>query len=563
MTPDETSPASIDEHVLAQLMACDALLHASSAAADRVSAGMASTALADERAQSRLLFLLRMLEAAEAPPERRTDGGADRVPKGADDSRPLLGRFEVLDDLGSGGFGFVVRARDLLLGRVVALKMPLPERVLAPGDVNRSLREARAAARLDHPNIVRVHDAGELGPLGYFIASEFCEGPSLRHWLKIQNKPVPVRLAACWLAALADAVQHAHDRGILHRDIKPDNVILAVTSKPGEFTPRLTDFGLAKLVEEGADESRTEAQIGTPSYMAPEQAGGRHREIGALTDVYALGATLYEVIAGRPPFRGETDTETVRLVLEAEPVAPRSLRPGLPRDLETICLKCLRKEPARRYASAGALRDDLQRFLDGRPILGRPVSAWERSRRWAWRRPAIASLLGIVALLACGLVGGIGLWASSLEWHNRQLKVQIARADHLAAEAQKQTRIAEERRRQSDRHHYAESLRRARRALDARQFELGQDILHDIQPDAGGYDPRGFAWRYLWRQANREFTQLWGHEATVLDVAVAPTAGPSPPGTCKARPCSGTWRPAWNWTSRELSCRLLRRIGNS
>ncbi len=520
MTPDETSSAPIAEHLLARMMACDSLLH-SSTAADRDAAESDATALADDQARSRLLLLLKMLDAAEAPEDRPVDADTGHGRTDPGEGRPLLGRFEVIEHLGSGGFGFVVRARDLVLDRVVALKMPLPERVLAPGNIRRSLREARAAARLDHPNIVRVFDAGELGPLGYFIAAEFCEGPSLRRWLKARNEPVPARLAATWIAALADAVQHAHDRGILHRDIKPDNVILAVTSKPDDFIPRLTDFGLAKLVEEAGDDTRTEARIGTPCYMAPEQAAGRPRDVGPLTDVYALGATLYEILTGRPPFRGESDAETLHLVLEAEPVAPRSLRPGLPRDLETICLKCLRKESTRRYASAGELRDDLERFQGGRPILGRPVSAWERIRSWARRRPGIAALLALVVLLACGLVGGIGRWASWLEWHNRQLEIHIARADQQAWEAAKQTRIAEERRRQADRHHYAESLRRARRALDARQFELGQDILHDIQPDADGYDLRGFAWRYLWRQANRHFTQLWGHESTVEGVAIS------------------------------------------
>ena len=402
-----------------------------------------------------------MLEASETD----DDPGpvADRISRsqGRDDDRPLLGRFEVLDHLGSGGFGFVVRARDRLLDREVALKVPLPERVLSPRDVHRFLREARSAARLDHPNIVRVHDAGELGPLGYFIASEFCEGPSLRRWLNSQNQPVPVRLAALWVAAIADAVQHAHDRGILHRDIKPDNILLTGGANPEVLVPRLTDFGLAKLVAEAGDETRSEARLGTAQYMAPEQAAGRRGEVGPAADVYGLGATLYEILTGRPPFRGETDVETLRLVIESDPVTPRSLRPGLPRNLDTICLKCLRKVPAQRYESAAALHDDLERFLDGRPIVGRPVSAWERSCGWARRRPAVAALLGLVILLLCGLVGGIAAWASWLEWHNNQLEIQIARGDQKAREAEKQTRIAEERRHQADRHHYAESLRRA------------------------------------------------------------------------------------------------------
>ncbi len=518
MTSDDSEDQQVDDKEQTRLIACDALLRAASTERETAFSGAPSP---EDRGRDRLRLLLRMLEASETD----DDPGpvADRISRsqGRDDDRPLLGRFEVLDHLGSGGFGFVVRARDRLLDREVALKVPLPERVLSPRDVHRFLREARSAARLDHPNIVRVHDAGELGPLGYFIASEFCEGPSLRRWLNSQNQPVPVRLAALWVAAIADAVQHAHDRGILHRDIKPDNILLTGGANPEVLVPRLTDFGLAKLVAEAGDETRSEARLGTAQYMAPEQAAGRRGEVGPAADVYGLGATLYEILTGRPPFRGETDVETLRLVIESDPVTPRSLRPGLPRDLDTICLKCLRKVPAQRYESAAALHDDLERFLDGRPIVGRPVSAWERSCGWARRRPAVAALLGLVILLLCGLVGGIAAWASWLEWHNNQLEIQIARGDQKAREAEKQTRIAEERRHQADRHHYAESLRRARRALDARQIELAQDILHDIQPEAGGHDHRDFAWRHLWRQAHREFSQLWGHEATVVRGSLA------------------------------------------
>jgi len=522
MTPDEMSPAPVDEPLLAQMMACDVILHASYTAQDRECAGPAATTKADDRARSRLMLLLTMLEAAEAATDQPGDADAVSGREGRDQNRTVLGRFEVIDDLGSGGFGFVVRARDRLLGREVALKMPLPARVLTPGEVHGFLREARAAARLDHPNIVRVHDAGQLGPLGYFIASEFCQGPSLRHWLKSRNEPVPARLAASWLAALADAVQHAHDRGILHRDIKPDNVILTGDPGPADFIPRLTDFGLAKLVEETGDETRSDARLGTPHYMAPEQAAGRRRDVGPATDVYALGATLYEVLTGRPPFRDETHTETLRLVLDTEPVPLRSLRPGLPRDLETICLKCLRKEPGRRYATAAALRDDLRRFLDGRPILGRPVSAWERARGCARRRPAVAALLGLVVLLVGGLAGGIAAWASWLRWHSRQLENQIARADRQIREAEEQHRRAEGQRRFVDRYRYAESLRRAREALDAHQFELAQDILHDLRPGPADHDQRGFAWRYLWGQATRDFCQFWGHKASALIGTAAP-----------------------------------------
>ncbi len=406
MTPDETSPVPVDERLLAEVLACDALLHSGPTAQFPEITAFPSTVEEDDRARRRLLLLLRMLDAAEVPAGSPGEADTDQGRGTLDADRPLLGRFEVVEDLGSGGFGFVIRARDRLLGREVALKMPLPERVLAPGDVDRFLREARAAARLDHPHIVRVFDAGELGPLGYFIASEFCPGPSLRRWLKSRNQPVAARLAARWMAAIADAVQHAHDRGILHRDIKPDNVILArVSSAPEGLIPRLTDFGLAKFEEEAGNETRSEARLGTPQYMAPEQAAGRRGELGPATDVYALGATLYEILTGRPPFRGETDAETLRLVLESEPVAPRSLRPGLPRDLETICLKCLRKEPARRYGTAADLHDDLERFLKERPIWARRTSAAEWAWRWCRRNRAVAGLLVAVFVLLAAVAG--------------------------------------------------------------------------------------------------------------------------------------------------------------
>ena len=345
--------------------------------------------------------------------------------------------------------------------------------------------------------------------------------PVCRQWLKAQNGPVPPRLAARWLASLADAVQHAHERGILHRDIKPDNVILASGRGPEDVIPRLTDFGLAKLLAESIDETKSDGRMGTPHYMAPEQAAGRKNEVGPATDVYALGATLYEILCGRPPLRGETDLESLRLLLDAEPVALRVMRPGLPRDLETICLKCLRKEPARRYASAMELREDLQRWLDDRPIVGRPVSSWERARGWSRRRPAVASLLGLVVLLAGGLVGGAVRWNAQLRRHNGQLQKAVLRADQKTSEAKEQALVAEERRHQADRHHYAESLRLARRALDSRQIELAQDILHDIRPGTDGVDPRGFAWHILWRRAHRDFSPLWGHETRIIGHALA------------------------------------------
>ncbi len=517
-TPTPTSP---DEHLLEQVMACDAFVHSSSVR-DRIDTTDPRSAEADDRGRSRLLLLLTMLEAADTTAGASQGESAARGQQAPPEKRLLLGRFEVIEEIGAGGFGFVVRARDIMLGREVALKMPLPERVLGPGDVRRFLKEAQAAARLDHPHIVRVHDAGELGPLGYYIASEYCAGPNLRRWLQGQNEPVPGRLAARWLADLADAVQHAHDRGILHRDIKPDNVMLAGASGPHEFIPRLTDFGLAKLLEEPGDETRSGARMGTPHYMAPEQAAGLKSEIGPATDVYGLGATLYELLTGRPPFRGENDAGTLRLVLDEEPVAPRTLRQGLPRDLETICQKSLRKEPARRYTTAAGLRADLMRFLAGKPIAGRPPSRWERARGLARRRPGYAALLTLAAITVLGTIGGVATWTNWLQWHNRLLKAAVARADEQTREAETQRQIAQEQAALAEGHLHAERLRRAHQALEAHQVELAQDILHDDQPGPHEVDHRGFGWRYLWRQATRDVRQLWGHQGRLLGSAVSP-----------------------------------------
>ncbi len=309
-------------------------------------------------------------------------------------------RFELIGEVGRGSFGIVYRARDRLLGRDVALKVPRPELIASEEARRRFRREARALAGLDHPNLVPILEAGDSGPTCYII-STFCEGPNLASWLRARAEPVPWREAARTLAKAALAVAHAHDRGVLHRDIKPSNILL----QPGGAcrlapTPRLVDFGLACLVEEIDDATLSGFPVGSPPYMSPEQATGRHREVGPAADVYSLGATLYEMLAGRPPFRGPSLVETLRQVVDDEPKPLRSLRPGLPRDLETICLRCLEKDPARRYASAQALASDLERLLDGQPISARVVGPFEHLGRWM-RRPARIRDAGLT-LLALG-----------------------------------------------------------------------------------------------------------------------------------------------------------------
>jgi hypothetical protein len=305
--------------------------------------------------------------------------------------------------------------------------VPRADALLSPEWRERFGREARAASALDHPNVVPVYEAGAAGPVCY-IASAYCPGPTLAGWLKERSEPVPFRVAALLVAALADGVEHAHRRGVLHRDLKPSNVLLSPAPEAADelgFTPRVTDFGLAKLLAEAVPDAQTRsgAILGTVEYMAPEQAAGKGKAVGPAADVYALGAILDELLTGRPPLRGETDLDTLLQVQTEEPLPPTRLRPKVPRDLETVCLKCLQKEPARRYAGAGALAEDLRRFLADEPIAARPTAAWERAWRWFRRRPTAAALLltGAVAILA--LVGaGVGLVANArLKVSNAQL----------------------------------------------------------------------------------------------------------------------------------------------
>jgi predicted Ser/Thr protein kinase len=328
-------------------------------------------------------------------------------------SAPIVrfGDYELLEELARGGMGVVYRARQVSLNRTVAVKMILAGQLASDEDVRRFRAEAESAANLQHPHIVAIHEVG-CADGQHFFSMEFVEGASLAA-LAREQPPSPTK-AAEFVRTIAEAIAYAHQQGILHRDLKPSNVLI---DRAGRV--RITDFGLARRIEGGPELTGTGQVLGTPAYMPPEQAAGKRGEVGPASDVYALGAILYELLCGRPPFRAETPLETLVQVLESEPIAPRLLNPSLPRDLETICLKCLQKDPKRRYPTAQALADDLGLFLAGEPIRARPAGTFERAVRWARKQRRSVVVATAAAGLAVLLLGGG--WLGSLAYRQWQI----------------------------------------------------------------------------------------------------------------------------------------------
>jgi WD40 repeat protein len=410
---------------------------------------------------------------------------SENMSRVASDVSPSLGSiryfgdYELISEIARGGMGVVYRARQVSLNRPVALKMILAGQLAGEDEIRRFRVEAEAAANLDHPRIVPIFEVGQHDGQHYFSMG-FVEGESLAQ--KLAVAPLLPREAASVMKLVAEAIAYAHGRGVIHRDLKPANIMV-----DRDGNPRVTDFGLAKKVRGDSDLTSFGQIMGSPSYMPPEQARGHRGDIGPAADVYGLGATLYALVTGRPPFQAASAMDTLTQVINDEPVPPRQLNASIPRDLETICLKCLEKEVERRYPSAAALADDLGRWLRGEPILARPAGGMERVVKWTRRRPLAATLAVVSLLASLSTVGLIVAWR-----YNGQLR-QARDGESVQRER------AESRERQARSYGYAADIGLSQRMWESGRATEAVALLERLVPKPGGEDLRGFEWYYLRR----------------------------------------------------------------
>ncbi len=413
---------------------------------------------------------------------------------------PAVPGYELLGELGRGGMGVVFHAREIALNRLVALKMVLAGPLAHPSTRARFYLEAESVAAVQHPGVVQVFAFGEAA--GHpFLALEYLPGGTLADRIK-QSGPLESREAAGLALKLAEAVAAAHAAGVVHRDLKPANVLLTAAGEP-----KVTDFGLAKVGR--SDMTATGAVLGTPSYMAPEQAAGKTREVGTAADVYGLGAILYDLLTGRPPFKGDSQAATLQLVLTSQPARPRSLNGAVPRDLETICLKCLEKEPAKRYPTAQALADDLRRFAAGEPVVARPVGKVSQAWRWCRRNKAVASLLATVLVVFATGAGVAGYFAVEEGKRANEAGENARRAIDSEKEAndERDKVLAEQNR--TGHLLYISQMNHVSVAFGDGRIPRLVEVLEETRPRLAEADRRGWEWHYfdrLTRPAGRSFT---------------------------------------------------------
>ncbi|MCY2951602.1 MAG: protein kinase [Planctomycetota bacterium] len=426
--------------------------------------------------------------AQEAP-------AGDGIPRVADPSAHF-GDYELLEVLGRGGMGVVYKARQISLNRTVALKMILAGEFASPAEVRRFHAEAEAAANLEHPHIVPIHEVGTHEGQHYF-SMKLIEGGTLAK--RMRHDSGDHRWAARLIAQVASAVHYAHQHGILHRDLKPGNILL-----DAEGQPYVTDFGLARRVAEDSSLTLSGQLLGTPSYMAPEQVAGKAKPLSIAADIYSLGAILYELLTGQPPFAANTPLATLQQVRDTEPRRPTTINQRINRDLETICLKCLEKDPQRRYASAGAFAEDLERWLEGRTILARRVGQTEKLWRWCRRKPMIAGLAA--ALILVFALGSSGvLW----QWRTAVAERSTSRQNELTAR----------------RNAYAADMILVQQALTEGDVGQARSLLERNRPLPGQEDLRGWEWRYRWQQCQKDpafLDELLRHSESIKRVAISP-----------------------------------------
>jgi WD40 repeat protein len=456
---------------------------------------------------------------------------------------PAIAGYEILGELGRGGMGVVYKARQVRLDRPCALKMILAGAHATPEAVARFLGEAAAIAKLQHRHIVQIYAIGEAEGLPYFEL-EYLPGGGLEK--RLDGTPWVPKRAARLIELLARAMVEAHRLGIVHRDLKPANILVA-----SDGTPKITDFGLAKAIGSESDLTQSNAIMGSPSYMAPEQAGGYTKQAGPASDIYALGAVLYELLTGRPPFRGATIVETIEQVKGSEPVPPSRLVPKLSHDIETICLKCLEKDPAKRYEDAQALAEDLRRFKADEPILARPIRVTERVWRWCLRNRLVAALAGgiVVAMVLGTIVATYFAFratrgerlafekANEARAHAEQAKEQTqraneaalnateeaGRADQEAQNAAKEAQRARDEKLLADRRLYVAEMNLAQQAWEEGRVDLTQQHLQETVPKRPeDPDLRGFEWSYQDRLRQSDLRTLSGHTSPILGVAYSP-----------------------------------------